>query len=798
MITGAAPEGGFKKIGYFEAWNYARSCLQMNVLRIDSSYTHVHFSFAEIDNNFNVVIPERMKDQWDAFISNKTPFKKILAFGGWAFSTEAGTAHVLPQAVSDANRDLFARRVVQFAVENKLDGLNFDWEYPGATDINNVPGSEEDGPNYLKFLANVRKRLPRDKSLSIAAPASFWYLKAFPIRNIARVVDYIVYMTYDFMATKHFKVADNHSNYIRPMGQTINALTMITKAGVPSAKIIVGVSSYGRSFRMESPGCTGPDCRYLGTRQESKAKKGRCTDTAGYIANAELREIIDENKYIKKWYDSETDTDYLVYDDVEWVAYMNEGTKMGRSVWYELSHFGGTSDWAVDLQYFLIRPTDPEPWGNFDSPIDVEQAPPCCYARFNSLEELDKAEFDKCCGPQYILATLGKMMDEAVNEYNNILKGDYDKYFGLYANHVAGSAHRALRSFLTEKGNKYFNCKVVEEVTCCRGCEYKHGKGSSQCKYCEYEMCAHSTPWGVESKWMNVSQPCPNDMSKRGLEPEAGYDAQTVFWDLLGDYADKFWTDVSNELGVPTEKFHITPERRVDTSWTDRKCDRDGVWSKPSCHRNGYWFHAPEIRDFHESDVYNPKTVVKSAIDAVSHMGNDLEVMSLEISLARFEGRGKDLVDAVSVPVLMMQEALKAMKKVAEFGKDIEEKDKKMLALNFLMALFFFLPAVGNAVASVGLATLGRFLATLGELGNIGQGIYDIVDDPKSAPLAIFGIILGAGALKDIAKVRKAADLQRGMSSQMIKSMGGDVEARLNIIKRRGDTGQKQDNLCLV
>lgn len=35
------------------------------------------------------------------------------------------------------------------------------------------------------------------KSVSIAAPASFWYLKAFPIDRIASVNDYIVFMTYD-------------------------------------------------------------------------------------------------------------------------------------------------------------------------------------------------------------------------------------------------------------------------------------------------------------------------------------------------------------------------------------------------------------------------------------------------------------------------------------------------------------------------------------------------------------------------------------------------------------------------
>lgn len=31
----------------------------------------------------------------------------------------------------------------------------------------------------------------------MAAPASYWYLKAFPIADMAKEVDYIVYMTYD-------------------------------------------------------------------------------------------------------------------------------------------------------------------------------------------------------------------------------------------------------------------------------------------------------------------------------------------------------------------------------------------------------------------------------------------------------------------------------------------------------------------------------------------------------------------------------------------------------------------------
>lgn len=47
------------------------------------------------------------------------------------------------------------------------------------------------------MLQLLRTKLPQGMSLSIAAPASYWYLRGFPISDIASTVDYIVYMTYD-------------------------------------------------------------------------------------------------------------------------------------------------------------------------------------------------------------------------------------------------------------------------------------------------------------------------------------------------------------------------------------------------------------------------------------------------------------------------------------------------------------------------------------------------------------------------------------------------------------------------
>ena len=52
--------------------------------------------------------------------------------------------------------------------------------------------------------------------------------------------------------------------------ETHEAMVMITKAGVEARQIVIGVSSYGRSFRMSDGSCTGPECIYTMISREQK------------------------------------------------------------------------------------------------------------------------------------------------------------------------------------------------------------------------------------------------------------------------------------------------------------------------------------------------------------------------------------------------------------------------------------------------------------------------------------------------------------------------------------------------
>jgi chitinase len=286
-----------------------------------------------------------------------TKAKKIFSFSGWLFSTDHDTSLLFASGVSDANRELFAVNVVQNLIDNKLDGLDFDWVYPGATDIEGaVPGSPSDGLNYLKCLKSVKVKLLSGKTISIALPASYWYLGGFLVKLMSAVGDYFICMTYDLHCqwdyrSKYSNPGCKTGNCLRsPVNktETRTSLGMITKAGVPSKKIMVGVSSYGRSFKMVDSSCTGVMCKLTGTPKVSNADKGMCTDTSGYISNAGMATFVKDDKLdgsgsVKTWFDMDSDSNIMTWDG-NWVAYMDESTKDKGIEWVKGLNFGGTTD----------------------------------------------------------------------------------------------------------------------------------------------------------------------------------------------------------------------------------------------------------------------------------------------------------------------------------------------------------------------------------------------------------------------------------------------------------------------
>ncbi|KAK2875574.1 hypothetical protein FQN49_001598 [Arthroderma sp. PD_2] len=375
IIRGNAP-ATFMKLGYFEGYSFSsRDCLYQDALQVDATqYTHLHFAFGLITPDYEIHTGDATTSyEFNNFKLIRGP-KRILSFGGWDFSNSPETYTILRQGVTPANRLKLATNIANFIKEHGLDGVDIYWEYPSAPDIPGIPpGSKDEGANYLAFLVILKNLLP-GKTVSIAAPASFWYLKGFPINQIGKVVDYIVYMTYDLHGqwdaqSPFAQVGCPSGMCLRSqvnLTETISALSMVTKAGVPSNKIVVGVTSYGRSFAMAEAGCHTADCFYTGGPQSSNAAKGVCTRTAGYIANAEIGEILKDPSWVNEHYvDGVSNSNILVYDDTQWVAYMSAELRESRTAIYKSLNMGGTTNWAIDLESYNDPPAHLGSWGNF-------------------------------------------------------------------------------------------------------------------------------------------------------------------------------------------------------------------------------------------------------------------------------------------------------------------------------------------------------------------------------------------------------------------------------------------------
>lgn len=169
---------GAIKLAYFQGYGLGRKCLYQDALQIDTSkYTHLHFGFGTLTPSYEVEVGDVLSTYQFNEFKRVQGAKRILSFGGWDFSTFPETYYIFREGVKPANRMTMARNIADFIKKHELDGVDIDWEYPGAPDLPSFdPGKKEDGANYLAFLAVLKNLLP-GKSVAIAAPASYWYLK---------------------------------------------------------------------------------------------------------------------------------------------------------------------------------------------------------------------------------------------------------------------------------------------------------------------------------------------------------------------------------------------------------------------------------------------------------------------------------------------------------------------------------------------------------------------------------------------------------------------------------------------
>ena len=178
----------------------------------------------------------------------------LISVGGWS-----GSGGFSDVALTEQSRAVFIQSVMDFLGRFDLDGLDVDWEYPGQAGAGHAFRGE-DKQNFTLLLKELRQRFDRETAkthrrlyLTIAAGASDEYLAHTEMAKVQRCVDAVNLMTYDYYTAGADAVTGNHAplfeNPADPKKVSADAsVRAFEKAGVPAAKILLGVPFYGRAW----------------------------------------------------------------------------------------------------------------------------------------------------------------------------------------------------------------------------------------------------------------------------------------------------------------------------------------------------------------------------------------------------------------------------------------------------------------------------------------------------------------------------------------------------------------------
>ncbi len=344
-VPALAAEGGKAIIAYVFARDAGIDTKAIDARRL----THINYAFANIKDGRVVEGFAKDPENYAALraLRAANPHLKLLvSVGGWTWSGGFSDA-----ALTAESRKRFVQSAVDFVRERDLDGFDVDWEYPGLPGFGNVH-RPEDKANFTALMSELRTALDalgapskRRYWLTFAAGAGSDFLEHTEMGKVQAVVDYVNLMTYDFRVGG--PLAGHHSNlYANPADpdrQSVDrSVNEFLAAGVPAARLVVGVPFYGRAWANVTPANEG-------LYQSGSEPKERLETNYDRLA----AELVNRNGFARRW-DAAAHAPYLwngekrlfiAYDDPESLRekcrYIRERGLAGAMFWEYFSDRSG-------------------------------------------------------------------------------------------------------------------------------------------------------------------------------------------------------------------------------------------------------------------------------------------------------------------------------------------------------------------------------------------------------------------------------------------------------------------------
>jgi GH18 family chitinase/beta-glucanase (GH16 family) len=240
-------------LAYYPYWNsgYRADKIQYSKL------THICHAFAEPNADGTLYLdpgPPALIEP--ALITNAhaAGVKVMISIGGASSAGQPPDSTFRTISQSAALRTAFANNIASFCATYGYDGVDIDWEMPGAMDPTD-PGAT-DRSNFNLMIQAIRTAFNSTNPawlISIATSSDNWGAQWLDYATLSNSVDFYNDMTYDmhgsWNATMGYNAPLYQGNYAEDnlCGQTCMDY-MLTTRGVPAAKVNFGIPFYGQYY----------------------------------------------------------------------------------------------------------------------------------------------------------------------------------------------------------------------------------------------------------------------------------------------------------------------------------------------------------------------------------------------------------------------------------------------------------------------------------------------------------------------------------------------------------------------
>ena len=355
VVAIAAPSHLIKKktkpviIGYVGGFRGLIATDSIDVWRL----SHINYAFIDIKDNrawLHNEATDTINLRKLSELKKINPDLKILiSIGGWSWSKNFSDA-----TLTDTSTRNFALSAVAIVSRFNLDGIDIDWEYPGMIGDNNI-FRPDDKQHYTNLFKELREGLD---SLSLTTHMKYYvttavggsqaYIDHTEMEKVQQYNDYINIMTYDY-AGAWSPITGHHTNLYTSSGDSNQSsahksIQAFIAAGVPPAKIVIGMAFYGKGWQMESTDNNG---------LYRKPLKGARGGGFSYLKDS----LINKNGY-KEYWDAAAKAPYLFNGEKKiFISYDNERSVKAKCKYVKQHDLAGAMFWEYnsDKKKYLLK-----------------------------------------------------------------------------------------------------------------------------------------------------------------------------------------------------------------------------------------------------------------------------------------------------------------------------------------------------------------------------------------------------------------------------------------------------------